>query len=132
MESEVKLLFDNGQRRLKYTKVNQPNANTFLSACPICRKPIRRRKTKQVPLYETYLQLAPYDQNDRDYFTLRFTIWIRDLFTRQCGDPQRVWQEGGIYTVRLDIWDDFINEGQGGYIRNPLLNELHWHREEPQ
>lgn len=130
MESEVKLLHDNGQQRLKYKRVNFPNANTFLVACPLCNKPIRRRKTKQVPSYEAYLQIKPEDPTSK--YILSFQVWIRDTFQRQAGHSRAAWQKGGIYKVRLDIWDDFINEGQGGYIRNPLLNELHWHREEPQ
>lgn len=127
MESEVKLLFDNGQRRLKYQKVNEPNANTFLAQCPICRKPMRKRKSKLIgkdPSYETYLQVMPYHVKNDDHFSLYFKVWIRDL--------KASWQEGGVYKVRLDIWDDFVNEGCGGYIRNPLLNDLHWHMEEPQ
>jgi len=101
----------------------EPNANTFLQKCPTCDKVHRRRKTKQVPTIETYLEIKSIDPNTRKSYsdaehTIHFTLWVK-----QGG----LWNEGGEYRVRLDGWDDTINEGEGGYIRNPLLEQLHWH-----
>jgi|SRR3990170_5099364 len=124
VKPEVKMYCNNGERRLLWDKGNEPNANTILSKCPICSKPHRRRKTGQVPTYETYLQLIPPELAPIDIHNLYFRVWIRKT---NCYP----WEVGGEYKVRLDIWDDNVDEG-GGFVRNPLLNELHWHREEPK
>ena len=127
VKPEVKMYCNNGERRLLWDKGNEPNANTILSKCPICSKPHRRRKTGQVPTYETYLQLMPHKPTPTYIHNLYFRVWIRKL-----NFGNQPWEMGGEYKVRLDIWENDLHEGTGGFVRNPLLNELHWHREEPK
>ena len=136
---EVKMYCNDGESRLLWDKSNEPGANTILSECPICRKIHRRRKTNEIPVYETYLQLRPYrgswgsaEMCGLDPFHLCFTVWIRRREGLQVGDRQTFfWQKGGEYNVRLDIFDATLNEGRGGYVRNPLLDHLHWHSDRP-